>query len=469
MYNAYFGFSESPFEVNLDQRFLFLCEDHTEVLAALLYFVKEKKGLALVCGDVGTGKTMLINSFLSRLPNSVQPIIISNPLVSYRDLLYFIAGALGISDKSKNLLELIEQIKEALLEGRRQGQNFVLIVDEAHLFSDASLEQVRLLSNIEIPEGKLLQILLVGQYELTHKLIRPEMRQLRQRINISRFLSPLTQSETVAYIDYRLQKVGANFLACFEPTCDKLLYQLTEGVPRRINQLCDNALLHCMADGLKKVNRQVLQQAQEALLTDVILTHKAPPKIATDAILTPKAPPKIATANWKTNKSLIPLAVCACFLVLVAILDLAHYFQDRTALESTREVKVKVGDNLAKIAAEWYPKNVDLGLAALLLANPETANVDLISPGQKLNLPLINPANLTISLKENLLFGFYGSYASMPTLQETISRLGHQGVRYVVLSTKDDQGRVTHRVLIGGYEGREDLEKALQRSQATPR
>ena len=112
----------------------------------------------------------------------------------------------------------------------------------------------------------------MGQNELSHKLNRPEMRQLRQRINISRFLSPLTPAETVAYIDYRLQKVGSSFPDCFTPDCEKLLYQLTGGVPRRINQLCDNALLSCMADGLPKVNPRVLEKAREALLTDVIFT-----------------------------------------------------------------------------------------------------------------------------------------------------------------------------------------------------
>ena len=306
MYNSYFGFSESPFENNLDQRFLFLCEDHREVLAALTYFVKERKGLALVCGDVGNGKTMLINSFLARLPNSVQPILISNPLVSYLDLLNYIAGSLGITDKKENALELLGQIKEALIAGREQGKDVVLIVDEAHLFPDANLEQVRLLSNIEIPESKLLQILLVGQNELSHNLNRPEMRQLRQRINISRFLSPLTPAEMVAYIDYRLQRVGSNFQACFEPNCEKVLYQLTAGVPRRINQLCDNALLNCMADALKKVNRRVLEKANEALFTDVILT--------------PQDRSSYAKVSWKNQKLLIPLAACAAFLVFGLIL-----------------------------------------------------------------------------------------------------------------------------------------------------
>jgi general secretion pathway protein A len=302
MYNSYFGFSESPFEINLDQRFLFLCEDHKEVLAALLYFVKEKKGLALVCGDVGTGKTMLVNTFLARLPGTVRPILISNPLVTYLDLLKFIAAAVGINEKKANVLELIQQIKEALLAAKKAGNDYLLIVDEAHLFSNDSLEQIRLLSNIEIPEGKLLQILLAGQYELSHKLNRPEMRQLRQRVNISRFLSPLTREETKAYIHHRLEKVGSSFVQCFEQGCEKLIFQLTGGFPRLINQLCDNALLRCMAEGLKKVNRRVLKKAQEALLTD--------------AIFTPKTVPGHEVKARKIAKILVPLAACASLLVI---------------------------------------------------------------------------------------------------------------------------------------------------------
>ncbi len=321
MYNLYFGFSKSPFEINLDQSFLYMCEDHREVLAALMYFVLERKGMALVCGDVGTGKTMLINSFLARLPNSVRPIVISNPLVSYLDLLHFIAGSIGISDKKENTLELLDQIKEVLIAARQQEIDFILIVDEAHLFPDANLEQVRLLSNIEIPEGKLLQILLVGQNELSLNLNRPEMRQLRQRINISRFLSHLTPAETVAYVDFRLQRVGSSFQDCFEHNCEKLLYQLTEGVPRRINQLCDNALLNCMVDGLKKVNRRVLEKANEALLTDVIFT--------------PQASSNYVKATWKNQKLLLPLAACAVFLVFGIILGRTgfwkQYFNDRPA------------------------------------------------------------------------------------------------------------------------------------------
>ena len=274
MYNSFFGFLESPFENTLDQKFLFLSDDHREVLAALLYFIKEEKGFAIVCGDVGTGKTMLINAFLAKLPPAVQPIIISNPKVMYAELLKYLAKTLEVKVINKTMLELADEVKEALIAARQRGIVYLLIVDEAHLLSGASLEDIRLLSNIETQEQKLLQILLVGQYELSYKLDRQEMRQLRQRINISRFLSPLHPAETIQYLDHRLTKVGADFDSCFEPHCRSLIFKMTDGVPRRINQLCDSALLICLNEGLKKVNRRTLKKAEEALLTDRLFTPK---------------------------------------------------------------------------------------------------------------------------------------------------------------------------------------------------
>ena len=269
MYNTYFDFSESPFENNLDQRFLFLGEDHQEVLAALLYFIETKKGFAIVCGDFGTGKSMLINSFVDRLPETVKPVIISNPDVRSLDLLSCLAKTLETKTTGgENVLELTEQIKNALIEAKSQDKHLVLIIDEAHLLSDQALEEIRLLSNIETPDQKLLHLLLVGQYELSHKLDRPEMRHLRQRININRFLSHLNFAETIQYIDHRLQRVGSSFASVFKGNCKGLIFKMTKGVPRLINQLCDNALLISKTAGLRQVNRKTLKKAKEALQTD---------------------------------------------------------------------------------------------------------------------------------------------------------------------------------------------------------
>jgi type II secretory pathway predicted ATPase ExeA len=179
---------------------------------------------------------------------------------------------------AENVLELTDQVKTALLEARSEDKHLVLIIDEAHLLSDRALEEIRLLSNIETAEQKLLQILLVGQYELSHNLDRPEMRHLRQRINVNRFLSPLNYAETIHYIDHRLQQVGSSFASAFEDRCKKVIFKLTQGVPRRINQLCDSALLITMTAGQRQVNPKALKLAEEAFQTDRMFTSKAQSK-----------------------------------------------------------------------------------------------------------------------------------------------------------------------------------------------
>ena len=274
MYNPYFNFSCSPFENNLDQQFLYFSEGHEEVIASLLYFVQEKKGFALVCGDVGTGKTMIIHHLIDRLPRSVEPILIPYADVEYIEILRYIARILKINPEGKGILDLTEDIKAVLTKASRDGRQVVLIVDEAHLLSIGSLEHIRLLSNIEIKENKLLQILLIGQNELSRTLHRRDMRQLSQRINVNQFLSPMSPSETIEYVDHRLRVAGSDFDTCFDPACKKLIYKMTSGVPRSINRLCDTALLICMSEKGDKVTGRVLKKAYGTLQSDVTLAPK---------------------------------------------------------------------------------------------------------------------------------------------------------------------------------------------------
>ncbi|MGO9691572.1 MAG: AAA family ATPase [Syntrophobacteraceae bacterium] len=274
MYNQYFGFSCSPFENNLDQQFLYFSECHEEVIASLLYFIQEKKSFALVCGDVGTGKTMIIHHLLGRLPRSVEPILIPYPDVEYIEILRYIARILKVNSEGKGVLDLTDDIKVALTKASLHGQQVVLIIDEAHLLPIGSLEHIRLLSNIEITANKLLQILLIGQNELSHKLRRREMRQLLQRINVNRFLSPMSRSETIEYMDHRLRVAGSGFDTCFESACKKLIYKMTGGVPRNINRLCDTALLVCMTEKGDKVTVRIIKKAHDALHSDELLAPK---------------------------------------------------------------------------------------------------------------------------------------------------------------------------------------------------
>ncbi len=521
MYNSYYGFSEAPFENKLDQNFLFLGEDHSEVLAALLYFIKQSKGFAVVSGDVGTGKSMLINCFLERIPKYVQPIVILNPNVTYHELLYYIGKELRLTEIRENILELTDDIKEALINEKKQGKVYVLVVDEAHLLSNSSLEDIRLLSNIETQEQKLLQILLVGQYELSHNLDRPEMRQLRQRINISRFLSPLNPTETIQYIDHRLGVVGSNFDSCFEPRCRSLIYKMSEGVPRKINQICDSALLICMTENRRKVNPAILRKARETVHTDQLFTPRASSR---EPFMVPKL-----------RKALIP-ATCSALLILGFWLGQKGLFgrgvnylvnhtsvspaQIRTDIhhekspkqrkanlsasskdspatqknipagakpeplsrsgshkmmpneklasvlindsQAPRQVVIKTNDSLSKIALRWYPQDTGLGVEAIILANLRNSKEDLIHPGQILFLPEINFKNGIIKLRDDLYYASFGHFRSFETLQKVMSNLSKQKIRYLILNTIDNKGDTVHRVILGGYERSADLQKALK-------
>jgi general secretion pathway protein A len=420
MYNSYFGFSESPFENNLDQRFLFFSASHKEVSAALLYFVRLKKGFAMVCGDVGTGKTMLINYLLNKLPSSVHPIMIMNPKVGYLEILRYIAGILKVDTEGKNILDLADHVKTALVEASRSGESFVLIIDEAHLLSDKSIEEIRLLSNIETQEHKLFQILLLGQYELSYKLNRPGLRQLRQRISVNRFLAPMDADETIRYIDHRLKMAGSSFDACFEPSCKKLLFRMTNGVPRSINQICDSALLACMTEKRRKVNKRILKIAGTVLQSDVLFT----PKSRTEGI-------------GIFRKMIKPFAAFGACIIILALFGIAGYWgwlgkkaqsfihglypsvsapvvskpeppkeeeEDFHApsvsakveiqiehqapfLQHPKTIIVKDGDTLQGIAYRFFPGDKDKGLKKILKANPKINNMNLIYRGQKLIMP----------------------------------------------------------------------------------
>jgi type II secretory pathway predicted ATPase ExeA/LysM repeat protein len=536
MYNSYFGFSKPPFENNHDQEFLFLSEGHKEVLAALVYFIKAKKAFAMVCGDVGTGKTMLIHCFLQRLPESVRPIVVSNPFVGSMDLLRYLARALNLPDLQEGILELSDQVKQALAEARSRDEQVVLMVDEAHLLSEQSLEEIRLLSNLETPNQNLLQILLVGQHELSHKLGSPAMRPLRQRININRFLSPLNPAETIQYVDHRLQNVGASFATCFEPACGSLLHKMTGGVPRRLNQLCDNALLICMTEKQRKVSRKILRRADEAVKTDVILTPKGPrstlqrvlrPALIVLAIgallalggisghltlsgerlrqasqrvpqerLNPgeiknaaAIPPQKGIVSGPGEKGTLPRANKGASTGLPVnspdqdlALKVPGLTTDRVQVDQNglgpntfnqdsragnqpgtppRQVMVKPGESLEGIASRHYPDHSQMGLLAILVANRNDIKDDMIHPGQTLHLPKVKLAGQMMQLDDNLFYTPYGRYSSPESLRNDTTWLKKKQVRFLVIRSRDSQGKTFHRVVFGGYIQEMELQETF--------
>jgi general secretion pathway protein A len=243
MYCNFYGLKERPFNVTSDPSFFFLSLKHKEALSHLYYGVSQRKGIIVVTGEIGTGKTTLCRFFLSQLGKSVKTAFILNPHFSEIQLLEAIVKDFGISPKHKNRLSLISDLNRFLLNESACGNNVVLIIDEAQNLKPAQLEQVRLLSNLETEKEKLIQVVLAGQPELNQKLNLYGLRQLQQRIMVRYHITPLEKNEIKDYINHRLNISGANDKIIFTDDAIATISDFSSGIPRLTNIICDRALL----------------------------------------------------------------------------------------------------------------------------------------------------------------------------------------------------------------------------------
>jgi general secretion pathway protein A len=277
MYHEYYGLVRSPFEMTPDPAFLVLSDSHREGLATLVYAVRSRKGFVLLTGEVGTGKTTLLHSLLAQLDRETAAAFIFNPLLEPLDFFRVLFDEFGIEQACYSKAEYLLALNHFLIDRLGRDLPTLLIMDEAQNLSAEMLEEIRLLSNLETPSSKLLQIMLVGQPELADKLARPELRQLRQRIVLRHSLRPFTEQELHHYIDERLRLAGYTGKALFENGALRELYRVTGGVPRLINVVCDGALLlgygreraTLGADAIREVARDLaLLPADPALVRD---------------------------------------------------------------------------------------------------------------------------------------------------------------------------------------------------------
>lgn len=244
MYQSFYGFREMPFNITPDPRFLYLSPTHHEALQHLKYGVREKKGFIVLVGEVGCGKTTLCRKFLNELdPAHYDTALILNPRVTETQMLKAILTELGEAKLARSQADLVAQMNRVLLERIHRGRDIVLIIDEAQNLTFEVLEEIRLLSNLETDQQKLLQIVLMGQPELKEVLARPELRQLRQRILVHYELHPLTAAEMQHYIQHRLTLAGSTGRPTFTPWALRALHKGSKGIPRVVNNLCDKSLL----------------------------------------------------------------------------------------------------------------------------------------------------------------------------------------------------------------------------------
>lgn len=267
MYTKYFGFNEKPFTLTPNPRFIFLSKNHKEAFAHLLYGINNHYGFIEMIGEVGTGKTTVLRTLLSQLDEeNYRTALIVNPCLTGIELLRTICHEFGVNSKSEYANELLMELNEFLLSETSQGRTVVLVIDESQNLQPVVLEQIRLISNLETENDKLIQIILAGQPELGTLLERPELRQLNQRIAVRYRLNSMNMHETRAYIRHRMEVAGETGGVSFTPFATRLIYLYSRGVPRMINILCDRALLTGYGNERRRITAGIVTKGIGELL-----------------------------------------------------------------------------------------------------------------------------------------------------------------------------------------------------------
>lgn len=262
MYEAFFDFEQKPFGLLPDSDFLYLSERHSDALAMLEYGLFNRTGIVLITGEIGCGKTTLIRELLNNKKDEIVVGTINNTHRDFGELLKWVALSFGLEYRGKEKVELYETFVLFLRELEAQGKKATLIIDEAQNMDVASLEELRMLSNINVDKEQILQLILVGQPELRTTLLLPELRQLVQRIAIDYYLEPLEPKEVFEYIKHRIQ-VASGDPDIFDVDAALSVYRYSHGVPRLINILCDTALVYAYAQSLEHINSELIDEVAQ--------------------------------------------------------------------------------------------------------------------------------------------------------------------------------------------------------------
>jgi general secretion pathway protein A len=293
MYTEFYGLTKKPFNMTPDPAFLFQTEQHREALAGLSYAILDRKGFLVLSGTAGTGKTTLLAWVLQKLPcDRVQSSVILNPTLTPSEFLELAMLDFDIPNVPESKAQRLWKLQKFLLKGKQEGKINVLIIDEAHKLSPEVLEEVRLLGNFEYGDEKLLQVLLLGQRELDDVLNRPSLWQLKQRISVRLSLDALSATEVERYIHHRWCVAGGKRLAPFSPGAIAGVTKYSQGIPRLINSICDNALMLAFAEEAASVTAEHI----ESVATDLQLIEKPAPQPSPPPPAMPSAPPAMPSA-----------------------------------------------------------------------------------------------------------------------------------------------------------------------------
>jgi putative secretion ATPase (PEP-CTERM system associated) len=324
MYERFYNLRERPFALSPDPEYLYLSRVHSEALDSIRYGIESRAGFIVVTGEIGAGKTTLLQTLLQRLDHRTIVARLVNTMLEPRELLEAIALDFGLADATKSKPALLRDLGNFLVQQRTEGRRPLLVIDEAQNLTAQALEEVRLLSNLETEKSKLLQILLAGQPNLRDKIASPELEQFRQRVAVSYHLMPLDAPETAAYINFRLEHAAIGEPPRFSPEAADLVYQVSGGVPRVINVVCDATLVFGYAEESRAIDRELLEEVIRELESTCIIPpqdvrqqqqarqkvgHPAAAVLEPTPVLT--APPVPAPARNASMPQAVPAATWA--------------------------------------------------------------------------------------------------------------------------------------------------------------
>ncbi len=483
MYTLFYEFSEKPFNVSPDPRFLYQTASHRESFASMIYGIKERKGFISIIGEVGTGKTTLIYALLKHLDEKINTVFIFHTNITFDQLLKNILLELGIPVGQEEKTALLRLLNEYLIQKLSQDENLAVIIDEAQNLSKEVMEELRMLSNLETPHSKLLQIVLVGQPELEAKLNSENLRQLRQRIGIRRQIMPLSGEECREYIDHRLKLVGSSSSKIFTTEAVTLICDYAKGIPRAINILCDNALLIGYSLSRKKIDAKIIYEVIRDMEGSLFERRPAPFK-PPPVNVSQSSPPKLGFLSNKTSLFILSL-FCLALLVffgkeyfqksstnprerkdfenistdinlLTAKTDMSKVDMSKVDRKVKEIVTARKNDCITSLGQKFYHNTNETLLDFILETNPEIANIHLIRVDQQIKIPEITGESLIIRSPDGSFKIYLGTFLSSESAEVYHREPVLQGKEFEVIPRKVSPNDTWYRITVGKFNNKEE-------------